>query len=155
MTTKRNVKARRNTVVPGTGRAGAPTRLTGTGIERVEALAATGLRQVSIAALLGLGRDAFESALEHQPEVRAAFERGRAALEQELATMLVAHARKGNIAATIFSLKNIANWSDGGIRGEQAPAVAVQINIPPGMSEDEFRRIVEGKAEKKHDGEDA
>ncbi len=143
--TKRNAAARDLMVVEGTGLSSAPTQLTGAGIERVEALARTGLRQVSIAALLGIGEDAWDAANRHQSEVAAAFQRGRAGLEEELAGLLVAQARKGNIAATIFSLKNVANWSDGGIRGEAAPSLQVNINIPPSMSKAEFQKITQVK----------
>jgi hypothetical protein len=143
---KRNAAAKAVMVVEGTGLSGVPTRLTDVAIERVEALARTGLRQTSVAALLGISEDAWDRAKEQQPEVAAAFQRGRASLEEELAGMLVAQARKGNIAATIFALKNVANWSDGGIRGEQAPSLSVNINIPPAMTDEEFKQIVDGKA---------
>ena len=145
MRRKRNVTVRPLMVVEGTGMSGNPTQLTEVAIERVEALARTGLRQISIAALLGIGEGAWDSAIEHQPEVDAAFRRGRASLEQELAGLLIARAREGNIAATIFGLKNVAQWSDGGIRGEAAPALNVNINIPPSMSEAEFRQIIDGR----------
>ncbi len=144
--TKRNAAAKADMVVEGTGtQQGVPTRLTDVAIERVEALARTGLRQTSIAALLGINEHSWDKAKAAQPEVAFAFQKGRAGLEEELATMLVSMARKGNIAACIFSLKNVANWSDGGIRGEAGPALQVNINIPPSMSTAEFDKIVGAK----------
>jgi hypothetical protein len=135
-------------VVEGTGIQGnkkSPCRLTSAGIERTEALARAGLRESAIAALLGVDKDAWRSARKAQPEVALAFQQGRAGLEEELAGLLITQARKGNIPAIIFSLKNVANWSDGGIRGEAAPSLQVNINIPPAMSKAEFQEIVDGK----------
>ena len=58
----------------------------------MEALALTGLRQTSIAALLGIGEDAWTGVIESQSEVADAFARGRSGLEQELVGLLLTHA---------------------------------------------------------------
>ena len=146
MTAKRNKSAREVMVVPGTGTTQSPTRLTALALERVEALAQTGLSQNAIAALLGVGEDGWKTAMKQQPDAAEAFARGRAALERQLVATLVARAQKSD-TCLIFALKNLHGWrSEGGIRGEeQRQAPLVQINLPDPRDRDEYLKLVTGR----------
>jgi hypothetical protein len=154
MTTKkkrvpRNKAVKNLMVVQGTGIPGnnkRPARLNALGVERISALAATGLSEQGCAAIIGLDVDTFYKARDAQPEVAAAFAHGRAQLESHLAGNLVAQSDAGNVAATIFGLKN-AGWSDGGRTGE-AVVNNTQINIqlPKPMAQAAYMKMITAAA---------
>ena len=85
--------------------------LTEEGVEAIEVLASAGLSLEGISGRLGVSRRALGRIREAQPVVAQALARGRSHLEEELAGCLVNLARKGNVAAVIFALKNLG-WSD-------------------------------------------
>jgi hypothetical protein len=99
-----------------------------------------------VAATLGISRVAFSKAREAQPELALAFASGRAQLESHLAGNLVAQSDAGNVAATIFGLKN-AGWSDGGRTGE-AVVNNTQINIqlPKPMAQAAYMKMITAAA---------
>jgi len=76
-----------------------------TGLCVVEELAARGCSVVTIARALGMGKDAFRSIRNRQPEVDEALERGRAVEHDSLVSNLRRAADGGNVVANIFLLK--------------------------------------------------
>lgn len=71
-----------------------------------------------------------------------------AARSTELTDILLTQARKGVTVAAIFLAKARLGWIEG--RAAEAPPTApvqVNIQIPPPMSDAEFRRVIEGNAE--------
>jgi hypothetical protein len=115
-------------------------------VELLASLAEAGLTQAGCGALIGLSDKTFARCLEAQPEVAAAMATGRAKLESHLAGNLVAQSDAGNVAATIFGLKN-AGWSDGGRTGE-AVVNNTQINIqlPKPMAQAAYMKMITAAA---------
>jgi hypothetical protein len=140
--TKRNAGARSLMVVQNTGRKSVPTKLTALAVETVFSLARAGLREQSIAARISIDATTFANCKKNQPEIQAAFDAGRAELEEEIAGLLLTSAREGQLSAQIFLAKNHNGFSDQGIRGEQAQKVEIRINIPAPMSTAEFEELV-------------
>lgn len=85
--------------------------LSGTERDLVERLAAF-LTQDQIARALGIGEKTFRRRLAEDPELRAAYDRGRAMGVANVAQSLITQALNGNVAAAIFYLKAQAGWSE-------------------------------------------
>jgi len=112
------------------------------GAALVGRMAANAHSLATIASALGLSRRTLGEAMNRQPEVREIFETGRAALESELASLLLGKARAGNLVAEIFLLKAMCGWKEGEPR-EGGPKVAIQINLPPALNEAAYARLIE------------
>jgi hypothetical protein len=80
-------------------------------IEQIEKLSAV-LSKEQLADYLGIHDDTFRAVEKRQPEVKAAFKRGKARAIESVASNLVNQAQQGNIAAAIFYLKTQAGWSE-------------------------------------------
>ena len=80
-------------------------------IAQVEKLSSV-LSKVQLADYMGIHDDTFRAVEKRQPEVRAAFNRGKAKAIATVAANLVNQAQQGNIAAAIFYLKTQAGWSE-------------------------------------------
>ncbi len=115
--------------------------ITSEGAAIVQRMAASAHSLATIGSALGLSRRTLGEAMERQPEVREAFEAGRAALETELASALLDKARNGNLVATIFLLKAMCGWKEGEPR-DGTPKVAIQINLPPALTEAAYERLL-------------
>ena len=111
------------------------------GIGAVAAAAQCGYSRNGIAALLGITRDALSRAIDRQPELAAAVTQAEAALEAELVSTLVEQARGGYAPAAMFLLKTKFAYRETGNADGAAPSI--NINIPPPLSADEFRKFVE------------
>jgi len=120
--------------------------ITSEGAALVQRTAAAAHSLSNIAAALGVSRRTLGEAMERQPNVRDAFETGRANLETELASGLLEKARGGNLVATIFLLKAMCGWKEGEPR-DGVPKVAIQINLPPALSEAAYERVLTGQAD--------
>lgn len=124
-------------VTPGTK--SRPIQIQPAGIEAIRALAARGVSERTIASQLGITRKQLASALERDTSVTAAYEAGRAELEQIAVGNLIKLAvEEKSVAANIFLLKNIAGWSDTGIVGSKASATNVQIVLNAPLSREEY-----------------
>ena len=91
---------------------------------------------------------------EQDEELKDALAVGHGALATELTDILLTQARTGNTVAAIFLAKARLGWIEG--RAAEAPPIApvqVNIQIPPPMSDAEFRRVIDGKAEVVADNE--
>lgn len=120
---------------------------TAAGRSAVRRMAAEGFPQALAASLLGVARRTFRDMLERDPELADAWSVGRGENERELVGLLMTQAREGSLTATIFALKGLHGWRDQGpADGAATQAVQVNIAIPPPMSAEEFRAVVEGRA---------
>lgn len=109
------------------------------GLEVVERLVAEGQDYRTVAKALGCSGKALLEARKRQPEVQEAFERGQAALADELTHHLLAAARKGNIVAAIFLAKARLGWREG-----DAPEVRpnITINLPDSQTPEAYLRTI-------------
>lgn len=105
-------------------------------------MAAENKTQRSIAAELGVPYRSFEAMLNKEKghnDLRLAWERGHAAVEQKIADFLLKSATgasKGAVIAAVFFAKARLGWSD-----KEAPANVqnnININLPKPMSRDEY-----------------
>jgi hypothetical protein len=85
--------------------------LTDEQVAEVETLAAV-LNQAQIAAYLGISERLFAEMVAKQPEITAAYEKGRAKAIGAVAKGLLMRAREGCVASSIFYLKTQARWSE-------------------------------------------
>lgn len=120
--------------------------LTDEGLALLEALAAEGCDQRTLAARLGISPATLREMRERDEQVALAWGRGLARLADELTHILLTHARgvgKGAVVAAIFLAKARLGWREGAPAEGHTQAVQVNIQIPPAMSAEEFRAIVE------------
>lgn len=115
----------------------------------IERMSAGGRNLASIAGALGISCETFRALRRRDPEAQEALERGRAALGDELTDILLEHARKGMTVAAIFLAKARCGWREGeGMEGVRTVNnTQINIQIPPPMSDAEFKAIIEGQAE--------
>ena len=147
---KRTVKGPRSRYVSVENLPGGGTQysLKGAGYNLIRRMSAAGRDLASIAAALGIGKDAFRRLRQTDEQAREAVDQGRAALGDELTDILLMHAREGVTVAAIFLAKARCGWREGeGMEGVRTVNnTQVNIQIPPPMSDEEFRAIIEGRA---------
>ena len=125
----------------------ATVTVTPAGLKVIEAMAAEGQDQRTIAKALGIDRKTLTDLRERDPAVALAWERGHGDLASELTHMLLQKAREGNIVAMIYLTKARLGWREGTpADGTAPPSVQVNIQIPAPMTDKEFAMIVEGRA---------
>ena len=117
------------------------------GLKVIEAMAAEGQDQRTIAKRLGVDQKTLRDIRDRDPAMAEAWDRGHAALADELTHLLLTKARAGNIIAMIYLTKARLGWREGTPTEGARQAVQVNIQIPPPMSDAEFRRVIDGKAE--------
>lgn len=118
------------------------------GLKLIEAMAAEGQDQRSIAKALGLARKTLTDLRDRDEAVAEAWDRGHAALADEITHHLLGAARKGNITAAIFLAKARLGWREGHAAEGQALQVNQQfnINLPEPADRDEYIRRITGQA---------
>ena len=114
---------------------------------RITKLARNGCNQRAIARALGMGDDAWRMLRDKDPLVSEAFEKGRGGLEEELGGVLIAKARKGEVAPLIFYLKAACGWR------ENSPVVAehlhlVRLELPVSLSPAEYQAAIDAEVAK-------
>lgn len=110
-------------------------------------MSASGRDMNSIAAALGIGKDVFRRLRQTDDQAQEAMDQGRAALGDELTDILLRHAREGMTVAAIYLTKARLGWREGeAMPGGTVNNTQINISIPPPMSDDEFRRIIDGTA---------
>jgi predicted DNA-binding protein (UPF0251 family) len=119
----------------------AEVTVTDEGLEVLEVMARLGHSSATIAKTLGVGDKTLQRLRARDERVATAWASGRGALEDELVGHLLAYARKGNIAATIFALKSMAGYSDNPRPKDDRPP-AITINLPGSMTEADYRRML-------------
>ncbi len=118
------------------------------GYEMIRRMSAGGRDLTSIAAALGISRDALRRLRERDPGAQQAIDQGRAALGDELTDIFLEQFRKGMTIAGIFLAKARCGWREGeAMPGGTVNNTQINITIPPPMSDAEFRSIIEGHAE--------
>jgi hypothetical protein len=126
----------------------AKTSITPSGLKVIEKMAAKGQDQRTIAAVLGVHRKTLVNIRDRDPEVEEAWEKGHAALADELTHILLEHARDGNIIAAIYLTKARLGWREGEVMKDARVVTNTRVNIQmsPPMSKEEFQAIVDGTA---------
>ncbi|MFC3100667.1 hypothetical protein [Altererythrobacter lauratis] len=130
----------KNALTTRTGRGKtAPVTITQDGLEVIEAMAAEGQDQRTIAKRLGIDRKTLDVIRKARPEVDEAFERGLAALGDELTHHLLNAARNGNIVAMIYLTKARLGWREG-----DAPEAKpnITINLPDSQTPEAYMRTI-------------
>lgn len=131
--------------VPVTG--GVRYSLKPAGYGLIRRMSAAGRDLNSIAAALGIGKDVFRRLRQTDDQAQEAMDQGRAALGDELTDILLRHAREGMTVAAIYLTKARLGWREGeAMPGGTVNNTQINISIPPPMSDDEFRRIIDGTA---------
>ncbi len=112
----------------------------------IERMSASGRNLASIARALGISSETFRAMRRRDTEAQEALERGRAALGDELTDILLQHARRGITVAAIFLAKARCGWREGeGLEGARTVNnTQINIQIPPPMSDAEFKAIIDG-----------
>lgn len=131
-----------------TARDGTAAKVTVTpaGLKVIEAMAAEGQDQRTIAKRLGVDRKTLIDMRDRDPVMDEVWARGHGELASELTHLLLTKARAGNIIAMIYLTKARLGWREGTpAEGAGQANVQVNINIPPSMSKAEFQRIIDGK----------
>jgi hypothetical protein len=95
---------------------------------KVEELAAAGLTQVQIGQSLGISKRTITRRLQDDEEFADAYERGRAGLCQEVASLLLGYARNGSIDACKYLGDRLCGWRKE-IRQEVEVKAAPSINL--------------------------
>lgn len=70
------------------------------------------LTQKQISDLLGIGERTFREIMTRQPAVSAAYKKGKAKVIDEIASVLVEKALKGDTTSILFYLKTQAGWRE-------------------------------------------
>jgi predicted DNA-binding protein (UPF0251 family) len=117
----------------------APVTITPAGLAVIEAMAAEGQDQRTIAKRLGIDRKTMDVIRKARPEVDDAFERGHAALGDELTHHLLNAARNGNIVAMIYLTKARLGWREGDTP-EAKPNIT--INLPDSQTPEAYMRTI-------------
>lgn len=117
----------------------APITVTPAGLAVIEEMAALGNDQRTIAKRLGMDRKTMTDMRRRIPEVDDAFERGLAALGDELTHLLLVQARKGNVVAAIYLTKARLGWREG-----DAPDARpnITINLPDSQTPEAYLRAI-------------
>jgi hypothetical protein len=127
------------------GGKGIEKRIGRKGLEIIEEMARDGHPDVSIAKALRMHRETFRMCRRRQGEVDEALARGRAALESELAHLLLQHARKGNVVAAIFLAKARCGWREGEAPADTRPNIT--INLPDSQTPEDYLKMVNARWE--------
>jgi hypothetical protein len=112
--------------------------VTPAGLQLIEVIAANGGGQPAIAAKLGMPKATFLKRCnvnDGDNECRLAFERGKAALDFEMATLLLNQAREGNTLAMIYFSKARLGWTD---TPQPQQTVGIQIVVPDSLSREQY-----------------
>lgn len=98
--------------------------------EKIQAFAADGFSVVGVAMKLGTSKDLLNKWMEQNPELQAAFDRGRETERQTLHNMLYRQAtEKGNSSAAMFLLKARHGYREGE-QMDTANRVSITFTLP-------------------------
>ena len=120
-------------------------------LEAVENLAGKGLGIKVIASALGVSFEHFRQQRHKDVALETAYQKGKAKLYQDLVSKLVEKALAGNVACLIFACKALIGVNEAGPE-DRGPAVAVQINLPAAMSDEQYGRLVQMTTRSLSDG---
>lgn len=131
--------------VSGNPKGGPIKQLPKHGLELIEELASHGVKIETIARACGMYKDTLVARMREKPEVREAYENGRAKLHDELVNTLLKKAKDGDTVSLLFSLKAMFGMRDQGPEpgAETRPQVIVNL---PGAAPMEKWTVVEGES---------
>ena len=115
-----------------------PRVLTPKELRSVEALAAKGFHEVTMAAVLGMSGPAWIARKRDTPALVEAIERGRAKYHDYHVAILNRYAAKGAWVASLATLKSKFGWREGDTPGEMRPQVI--INLPGPSNVEQYTR---------------
>jgi hypothetical protein len=111
--------------------------------KRITELAAKGANQSRIASVLNISPRTFKNRLKDDRLASEAYELGLAEEEFALVGLLRAKAEKGDGPAAMFLLKTRHGYRETGVTdANDSTRIAVQINLPPSLSHEEFQKLV-------------
>lgn len=116
-----------------------PFTITPAGLRVIQAMAAEGQDQATIAGQLGMHRKTLMDIVKRCPEVEEAVNAGKAALADELTHHLLAAARKGNVVAAIYLTKARLGWVEG-VAPETRPNII--INLPDAATPEAYLKAI-------------
>lgn len=136
-------KAKRKALI---ARSRGTVTITPTGRALIEAMAAQGNDQRTIARALGIGQSTLVRCKERDEAVKDAWADGHALLADELTHILLGHARgdgKASVIAAIYLTKARLGWTDQPQSEERAPNVV--INLPESRTPEAYLKLIEHK----------
>lgn len=107
----------------------------------VEAMAAEGHTNTSIAKVLRMSAETLRQIRKRDPSVQEALDRGRASLEVELTHLLLEQARAGHVVAMIYLTKARCGWQEGAAPSDARPNITIV--LPAAQSPAEYLRRIE------------
>jgi transcriptional regulator with XRE-family HTH domain len=106
---------------------------------------ARGLRLEDAAARLGVSRRTLGRILQDDERAAMSWARGRSELAEELTSLLLAQARKGNVVAILYATKCYLGFVEGqAVDGEQRGPL-VQITLPAALSPEQWTKTIDVK----------
>jgi hypothetical protein len=96
-------------------------------IIELQALAAV-LTKAQIADYFDISENTLRAVEERQPEVSAAYKKGRVKQIVAMASNLIQLAKAGNVAANIFYLKTQANWKEDNVEVQEIPQIMIAVD---------------------------
>ena len=96
-------------------------------IIELQALAAV-LTKAQIADYFDISENTLRAVEERQPEVSAAYKKGRVKQIVAMASNLIQLAKAGNVAANIFYLKTQANWKEDNVEAQEIPQIMIAVD---------------------------
>jgi hypothetical protein len=100
-----------------------------TGVQLIELKAlATVLNKSQVADYFGICENTLRAIEKRQPEVSAAYKKGRVDQILDMGGNLVQLAKQGNVAANIFYLKTQAGWKESEPEVQEIPAINIIVD---------------------------
>jgi len=112
----------------------------------IKDIASRGCSEKTIAHALGIAWGTWTRWREDYPELKAAYEQGRAVEHDTLVGVLFEKAVKGDTTAAMFLLKCRHNYRDGGITVEDNRQIKVGIMLPQSLKPEQYQRIIDTTA---------
>ena len=101
--------------------------LTGDQLIELKALA-TVLNKAQVADYFGICENTLRAIEKRQPDVSAAYKKGRVDQILDMGGNLVQLAKEGNVAANIFYLKTQAGWKESEPEAQEIPAINITVD---------------------------
>tara|TARA_R110000796_G_scaffold112039_1_gene223539 strand:+ start:943 stop:1323 length:381 start_codon:yes stop_codon:yes gene_type:complete len=101
--------------------------LTGDQLIELKALA-TVLNKAQVADYFGICENTLRAIEKRQPDVSAAYKKGRVDQILDMGGNLVSLAKEGNVAANIFYLKTQAGWKESEPEAQEIPAINIIVD---------------------------
>tara|TARA_R110000744_G_scaffold175749_14_gene294572 strand:- start:658 stop:1038 length:381 start_codon:yes stop_codon:yes gene_type:complete len=101
--------------------------LTGDQLIELKALA-TVLNKAQVADYFGICENTLRAIEKRQPDVSAAYKKGRVDQVLDMGGNLVQLAKEGNVAANIFYLKTQAGWKESEPEAQEIPAINITVD---------------------------